>query len=106
MIYVKNSFTHTLKPLLVSCSRYKSPFLRGDMDTSIDKHEKIEELMADDLENWLCNLYFEVVKLPRYGEKLSLALVPRSYVLRMTVRLAYKVIVVFSYDTKMAADSY
>ena len=76
------------------------------MDTSIDKHEKIEELMADDLENWLCNLYFEVVKLPRYGEKLSLALVPRSYVLRMTVRLAYKVIVVFSYDTKMAADSY
>jgi len=45
--------------------RYKAPFLRGDMDPTIDKHEKIEELMADDLENWLCNLYFEIVKLPR-----------------------------------------
>lgn len=37
------------------------------MDPHIDKHEKIEELMADDLENWLCNLYFEIVKLPRQG---------------------------------------
>ena len=51
--------------LLKSVFRYKSPFLRGDMDPHIDKHEKIEELMADDLENWLCNLYFEIVKLPR-----------------------------------------
>ena len=33
----------------------------------IDKHEKIEELMASDLDHWLCNLYFEVVKLPRYS---------------------------------------
>ncbi|CAH3160843.1 unnamed protein product [Porites lobata] len=51
--------------------KYKAPFLRGDMDPHIDKHEKIEELMADDLENWLCNLYFEIVKLPRYmaGQK-------------------------------------
>ena len=45
--------------------------LRGDIDPSIDKHEKLEELMACDLENWLCNLYFEVIKLPRYlaGQK-------------------------------------
>ena len=35
------------------------------MDPTIDNHEKIEELMAEDLENWLCNLYFEIVKLPR-----------------------------------------
>ncbi|KAK3743337.1 hypothetical protein QZH41_013912, partial [Actinostola sp. cb2023] len=51
--------------------RYKAPFLRGDMDPGIDKHEKIEELMAEDLENWLCNLYFEIVRLPRYmaGQK-------------------------------------
>lgn len=51
--------------------KYKAPFLRGDMDPHIDKHEKIEELMAEDLENWLCNLYFEIVKLPRYmaGQK-------------------------------------
>ena len=39
------------------------------MDPHIDKHEKIEELMAEDLENWLCNLYFEIVKLPRWDVK-------------------------------------
>ncbi|KAK7091940.1 uncharacterized protein [Littorina saxatilis] len=46
--------------------KYKVPMLRGPMDTNIDKHEKLEELMASDLDHWLCNLYFEVVKLPRY----------------------------------------
>ena len=45
--------------------KYRCPFLRGDMDPGIETFQKIEELMADDLENWLCNLYFEVVKLPR-----------------------------------------
>lgn len=43
--------------------RYKVLFLCGDMDLYIDKYEKIEELMVEDLENWLCNLYFEIVKL-------------------------------------------
>ena len=51
--------------VVVFLIRYKAPFLRGDMDPHIDKHEKVEELMAEDLENWLCNLYFEIVKLPR-----------------------------------------
>lgn len=51
--------------VVVFLIRYKAPFLRGDMDPHIDKHEKIEELMAEDLENWLCNLYFDIVKLPR-----------------------------------------
>jgi hypothetical protein len=51
--------------------KYKCCLLRGDIDPSIDKHEKLEELMARDLENWLCNLYFQVLKLPRYlaGQK-------------------------------------
>eukprot|EP00058_Branchiostoma_floridae_P003599 XP_002589087.1 hypothetical protein BRAFLDRAFT_120904 [Branchiostoma floridae] len=51
--------------------KYKCPFLRGDMDLRIDKHEKMEELMASDLDHWLGNLYFEVIKLPRYlaGQK-------------------------------------
>ncbi|XP_013405388.1 uncharacterized protein LOC106170172 [Lingula anatina] len=51
--------------------KYKCPLLRGEMDTLIDKHEKIEELMASDVDHWLSNLYFEVVKLPRYmaGQK-------------------------------------
>lgn len=51
--------------------KYKCPMLRGSMDTDIDKYEKMEELMASDLDHWLCNLYFEAVKLPRYyaGQK-------------------------------------
>ncbi|XP_046362564.2 uncharacterized protein LOC124139499 [Haliotis rufescens] len=51
--------------------KYQCPFLRGEMDPNIDKHEKIEELMASDLDHWMSNLYFEIVKLPRYmaGQK-------------------------------------
>ncbi|XP_064652604.1 uncharacterized protein LOC135503146 [Lineus longissimus] len=51
--------------------KYKVPLLRGPMDQQIDKHERLEELMASDLDHWLCNLYFETVRLPRYlgGQK-------------------------------------
>lgn len=52
--------------LTVCFFRYKTPMLRGDMDPGIDKFEIIEKLMAEDLENWLCNFYFEIIKLPRY----------------------------------------
>lgn len=40
--------------------------MRGEMDPILDKHEKFEELMASDMDHWLCNMYFEIVKLPRY----------------------------------------
>lgn len=40
--------------------------MRGEMDPLLDKHEKFEELMASDMDHWLCNMYFEIVKLPRY----------------------------------------
>ncbi|KAK6182267.1 hypothetical protein SNE40_009987 [Patella caerulea] len=46
--------------------KYKCSMLRGEMDADIDKHEKLEELMASDIDHWMSNLYFEVVKLPRY----------------------------------------
>lgn len=46
--------------------RYKTPFLRGDMDPGIDTYQRMEELMAEDIDHWLCNLYFDVVLLPRY----------------------------------------
>ncbi|CAD5113719.1 DgyrCDS2883 [Dimorphilus gyrociliatus] len=51
--------------------KYKCPFLRGEMDYQIDKHEKVEELMSSDMDHWLCNMYFEVIRLPRYlaGQK-------------------------------------
>ena len=51
--------------------KFRTPMLRGDLDSGIDKFETVEKLMATDLENWLCNAYFEIVRLPRYmaGQK-------------------------------------
>ncbi|KAH3752765.1 hypothetical protein DPMN_187391, partial [Dreissena polymorpha] len=46
--------------------KYKVPFLRGEMDPHIEMHETIEKLISDDLDHWMCNLYMEIVKLPRY----------------------------------------
>ena len=61
---------HTLEPLAAS-SRYKCPLLRGPVDPQITKHGQFEKLMTSDLENWLCNFYFEIVKLPRYSMVLA-----------------------------------
>ncbi|KAL4218371.1 Orofacial cleft 1 candidate [Mactra antiquata] len=46
--------------------KYRVPFLRGEMDPGIEKHETIERLISGELDHWLCNLYMEIVKLPRY----------------------------------------
>ncbi|XP_038052469.1 uncharacterized protein LOC119725181 [Patiria miniata] len=46
--------------------KYVTPMLRGEADPQMDRHETIEKLMASDIDHWLSNLYFEVVKLPRY----------------------------------------
>ncbi|XP_022101493.1 uncharacterized protein LOC110985071 [Acanthaster planci] len=46
--------------------KYVTPMLRGEADPRIDRHETVEKLMASDIDHWLSNLYFEVVKLPRY----------------------------------------
>ncbi|XP_041923944.1 uncharacterized protein ofcc1 isoform X2 [Alosa sapidissima] len=45
--------------------KFKSPFLRGRPDPNIDQFRKIESLVSTDVDNWLCNLYFQVKKLPR-----------------------------------------
>ncbi|KAL1006386.1 hypothetical protein UPYG_G00071700 [Umbra pygmaea] len=44
--------------------RFKTPFLRGHPHPHLDQFRKIERLISSDLDNWLCNLYFEVWKLP------------------------------------------
>ncbi|ESO86001.1 hypothetical protein LOTGIDRAFT_235599 [Lottia gigantea] len=46
--------------------KYKCSMLRSEMNLEIDKHEKMEELISSDINHWLSNLYFEVIKLPRY----------------------------------------
>uniref|UniRef100_W5N6K7 Orofacial cleft 1 candidate gene 1 protein n=1 Tax=Lepisosteus oculatus TaxID=7918 RepID=W5N6K7_LEPOC len=49
--------------------QFKCPLLRGQPDPAIDQFQKIEDLMSSDLDNWLCNLYFQVKKLPRCDPK-------------------------------------
>ncbi|CAH2284309.1 Hypothetical predicted protein, partial [Pelobates cultripes] len=46
--------------------KFRCPFLRGHYDSRIDRFNKIEELIMTDIDHWLCNLYFEVIKLPQY----------------------------------------
>lgn len=40
--------------------KFKCPFLRGHYDSKIDRFKKIENLISQDLDHWLCNLYFQV----------------------------------------------
>lgn len=42
--------------------KFKCPLLFGPVDKRYDKFNKIEEKMIDDLDNWLCNVYFEIEK--------------------------------------------
>ena len=41
------------------------PMLRGSNMASVSKHEDIQDLVKDDLDNWMCNHYFEIIKRPR-----------------------------------------
>jgi hypothetical protein len=51
--------------------QFKVPLLRGEVDSRICKFEQLERTYSDDLDQWLCNCYFDVQQLPRYadGEK-------------------------------------
>uniref|UniRef100_UPI00398ED48A uncharacterized protein ofcc1 n=1 Tax=Pristiophorus japonicus TaxID=55135 RepID=UPI00398ED48A len=45
--------------------KYKCPLLRGHRDCKINEFRKIEDLISTDIDHWLCNLYFQVIKLPK-----------------------------------------
>ncbi|KAK2534150.1 hypothetical protein Q9233_004333 [Columba guinea] len=49
--------------------KFKCPFLRGHYDSKIDRFKKIENFISQDLDNWLCNLYFQITKLPQGSDK-------------------------------------
>ncbi|MGH0131649.1 UNVERIFIED_CONTAM: hypothetical protein FKN15_056731 [Acipenser sinensis] len=49
--------------------KFKCPLLRGPQDPRIDQFRKIEELISYDLDNWLCTIYFQVIKLPQSEQK-------------------------------------
>lgn len=40
--------------------KFKCPLLRGNYDWKLDSFRKIEDLICQDLDQWLCNLYFKV----------------------------------------------
>nr|XP_034366608.1 orofacial cleft 1 candidate gene 1 protein [Arvicanthis niloticus] len=42
--------------------KFKCPLLRGPYDQKLDSFRKIENLICQDLDQWLCNLYFKVIK--------------------------------------------
>ncbi|XP_023251226.1 uncharacterized protein LOC111646062 [Seriola lalandi dorsalis] len=44
--------------------RFKTPLLRGEPNTQMDQFKKIEDLISSDLDHWLCNMYFQVKRLP------------------------------------------
>uniref|UniRef100_A0A667HWN9 Orofacial cleft 1 candidate gene 1 protein n=1 Tax=Lynx canadensis TaxID=61383 RepID=A0A667HWN9_LYNCA len=44
--------------------KFKCPLLRGHYDQKFDSFRKMEDLMCRDLDHWLCNLYFQVIRLP------------------------------------------
>ncbi|XP_060046770.1 uncharacterized protein LOC103114577 [Erinaceus europaeus] len=44
--------------------KFKCPLLRGHYDRKLDNFRKIEDLICLDMDHWLCNLYFQVIKLP------------------------------------------
>uniref|UniRef100_A0A8D2LZI4 Orofacial cleft 1 candidate gene 1 protein n=1 Tax=Zonotrichia albicollis TaxID=44394 RepID=A0A8D2LZI4_ZONAL len=49
--------------------KFKCPFLRGHYDSRIDRFKKIENFISQDLDHWLCNLYFQIIKLPQDSDK-------------------------------------
>ncbi|KAM4606575.1 uncharacterized protein ofcc1 [Polymixia lowei] len=51
----------TLSPIQ---GRFKTPLLRGHPSPQLDQFRKIEGLISSDLDHWLCNLYFQVKRLP------------------------------------------
>uniref|UniRef100_A0A286XZ03 Orofacial cleft 1 candidate gene 1 protein n=1 Tax=Cavia porcellus TaxID=10141 RepID=A0A286XZ03_CAVPO len=53
--------------------KFKCPLLRGHYEQKLSSFREIEDLICLDLDHWLCNLYFQVVKSPFdhvYNQKL------------------------------------
>jgi len=46
--------------------KFKLPMLRGPMTSAVTTHDDIQDTVKENLNKWLCNCYFEVVKKPRY----------------------------------------
>ncbi|XP_062235994.1 uncharacterized protein ofcc1 [Platichthys flesus] len=56
--------------------RFKTPLLRGEPNTQLDQFRKIEGLLSSDLDHWLCNMYFQVKRLPSGGPERGTTALP------------------------------
>ncbi|CDJ48408.1 hypothetical protein, conserved [Eimeria brunetti] len=45
---------------------FKVPLLRGSVDPSIRRYLDLEHLISNNLDSWLCHLYFRCQRLPQY----------------------------------------
>lgn len=43
--------------------KFKVPILFGNVNSKFDKYDRIEDYIKEDLDNWLCNLYFQVERM-------------------------------------------
>ncbi|XP_076851688.1 uncharacterized protein LOC143503130 [Brachyhypopomus gauderio] len=55
--------------LTLAQGTFRTPLLWGGPQPTLDHFSKIEQLLAADLDNWLCNLYFQVRRVPRGGSE-------------------------------------
>uniref|UniRef100_A0A8C1XHX2 Uncharacterized protein n=1 Tax=Cyprinus carpio TaxID=7962 RepID=A0A8C1XHX2_CYPCA len=46
--------------------KFKTPLLRGSPNPSLNQFRRIEHLLSTDLDNWLCNLYFQSLSISRH----------------------------------------
>ncbi|XP_074549949.1 uncharacterized protein ofcc1 isoform X3 [Halichoeres trimaculatus] len=59
--------------------RFKTPLLRGEPNAQLDRFKEIEALVSSDLDHWLCNLYFQLRRLPTGAQERCITLsVPSS----------------------------
>jgi hypothetical protein len=47
--------------------KFRVPLLRGEYDPSYDKYEQLEDRIKQNLDYWLCNLYFETSIVPTHA---------------------------------------
>ncbi|CDJ36100.1 uncharacterized protein EMH_0007490 [Eimeria mitis] len=61
----------------------KVPLFLGEVDTSIQRYLEMEDMLRMRLDNWLCNLYFRIVRVPKELDGLKEFELPLHYTGRM-----------------------
>lgn len=51
--------------------KFKVPIMAGKVDKNISRFCEIESKIKSDLDSWLCNMYFEIDKMPMKNTKID-----------------------------------